>query len=173
MASPKSKNSLLALLVAIVGLAVAIVLGTQSGGDDTAPAAASVTSVTSGVAASGTKTTPTTSTRTTTSPTATTSPAKKAANSAVPEYVWTTLAAIDAGSWPPADAPGTQGGRVFGNHEGRLPGKSDSGQKVRYQEWDVNRKQSGRGRDAERIITGDDGSAWYTSDHYETFVRMR
>jgi hypothetical protein len=27
--------------------------------------------------------------------------------------------------------------------------------------------------DAERIITGSDGSAWYTTDHYHTFHRIR
>ncbi|MCL2535992.1 MAG: ribonuclease, partial [Nocardiaceae bacterium] len=93
-------------------------------------------------------------------------------SSAVPQTAWATLAAIDAGRWPPSDAPGTEGGRTFGNHEGRLPATA-GGQKVRYQEWDVNRKQSGRGRDAQRIVTGSDGSAWYTDDHYETFARMR
>ncbi|CAM3036093.1 ribonuclease domain-containing protein [Prescottella defluvii] len=171
MAAPRSKNPIIALLVALAGLAVAVFVGTQGGGDDQAPAAASVTSVTS-VTSSATTTTPKAATAKPTAPKpgATSSVAK---NSAVPDYVWTTLAAIDAGGWPPADSPGTQGGRTFGNHEGRLPATSDGGRKVRYQEWDVNRKRDGRGRDAERIVTGDDGSAWYTSDHYETFVRMR
>ena len=38
---------------------------------------------------------------------------------------------------------------------------------------DVNPKKNGQGRDAERIVTGNDGSAWYTLDHYDTFVRIR
>ncbi|NLE81468.1 MAG: hypothetical protein GX610_18165 [Rhodococcus sp.] len=90
----------------------------------------------------------------------------------IPEYVWDTLDLIDAGDWPPDDAPGTQGGRRFGNYERLLPTVGDDGQSASYQEWDVNRKEPGRSRDAERIITGADGSAWYTADHYESFTRM-
>lgn len=149
MAAPRSKNPIIALLVALAGLAVAVFVGTQ-GGDDAAATSAPTSSTS--VAA----------------PTATAAPQVKG----VPQVAWTTLAAIDAGRWPPDNAPGTQGGRTFGNYEGRLPASS-SGQKVRYREWDVNRKQDGRGRDAERIVTGSDGSAWYTGDHYETFTRMR
>ena len=83
------------------------------------------------------------------------------------------LARIDAGTWPPKDGSGTQGGRNFGNFEGRLPKNDKQGKRAKYTEWDVNVKKSGRGRDAERIITGADGGAWYTLDHYETFTRIR
>ena len=31
----------------------------------------------------------------------------------------------------------------------------------------------GQSRDAERIITGSDGSAYYTADHYVSFVVIR
>lgn len=151
--APVRKSPVVALLVALAGLAVAVFVGTQNGGDDTASAASPTVSVSS--------------TSAPVSPTRTTQQA-----SGVPQAAWATLAAIDAGGWPPSDAPGTEGGRTFGNHEGRLPATS-GGQKVRYQEWDVNRKQSGRGRDAQRIVTGSDGSAWYTDDHYESFTRMR
>ena len=75
--------------------------------------------------------------------------------------------------WPPADAPGTSGGRTFRNNEGLLPATGANGQPLRFQEWDVNRKKSGQGRDAERIITANDGSAWYTLDHYRTFIQIR
>ncbi len=168
MAAPRSKNPIIALLVALVGLAVAVFVGTQSGGDDAAPVASSASS---SVSATGSAPATTTTAKTTTAKaSATTTVAQQA--SAVPQAAWATLAAIDAGRWPPADAPGTEGGRTFGNHEGRLPATA-GGQRVRYQEWDVNRKQSGRGRDAQRIVTGSDGSAWYTDDHYETFARMR
>lgn len=92
----------------------------------------------------------------------------------VPEAAWRTLALIDAGEWPEAaNAPGTQGGRSFGNNERRLPRTDDSGARIRYREWDVNAKNPHSGRDAERIVTGNDGSAWYTGDHYSTFTRMR
>ncbi|MFM1724875.1 ribonuclease domain-containing protein [Rhodococcus sp. PAM 2766] len=151
----RRKSPIVALLVALVGLAVALFVGTQNGGDEKSSVASSV-SATSSAAASAKAAT-------------TTAPRQV---SGVPQAAWVTLAAVDAGRWPPGDAPGTQGGRTFGNHEGRLPATA-GGQKVRYQEWDVNRKVDGRGRDAERIVTGSDGSAWYTDDHYETFARMR
>lgn len=99
--------------------------------------------------------------------------AARPSNSAVPERVLATLARIDAGTWPPKDGSGTQGGRNFGNFERRLPATDKQGKRAKYTEWDVNVKKSGRGRDAERIITGADGGAWYTLDHYETFTRIR
>lgn len=92
----------------------------------------------------------------------------------VPERAYRTLEEIDAGRWPDsANAPGTKGGERFGNREGRLPETDSAGRPLTYKEWDVNPKQPNRSRDAERIVTGSDGSAWYTGDHYETFTRMR
>ncbi|MFZ2509961.1 MAG: ribonuclease domain-containing protein [Gordonia sp. (in: high G+C Gram-positive bacteria)] len=99
---------------------------------------------------------------------------KSATAAAVPERVAVTLALIDAHQWPDAaHAPGTQGGRQFGNREGLLPPTGASGERLRFQEWDVNPKQRGKGRDAERIITAQDGSAWYTLDHYRSVVQIR
>ncbi|WP_019202477.1 ribonuclease domain-containing protein [Tsukamurella sp. 1534] len=92
---------------------------------------------------------------------------------AAPARIAATLKRIDAGTWPPDDGSGTQGGRNFGNFEGRLLKSGSDGKRVKYTEWDVNIKKPGRGRDAERIVTGSDGSAWYTLDHYETFTRIR
>ncbi|ORM09189.1 ribonuclease domain-containing protein [Prescottella equi] len=161
--APQRRSPIVALLVALVGLAVAVFVGTQNGGDDKSPVASSVPVSATSTALAAPKAPATTSSTTT-------STAREA--SGVPQAAWATLAAVDAGRWPPDDAPGTQGGRTFGNHEGRLPA-TDGGGKIRYQEWDVNRKVDGRGRDAERIVTGSDGSAWYTDDHYETFARMR
>uniref|UniRef100_UPI00257952C6 ribonuclease domain-containing protein n=1 Tax=Gordonia TaxID=2053 RepID=UPI00257952C6 len=83
------------------------------------------------------------------------------------------LSLIDAGAWPPNDSSGTKGGTSFGNFEGRLPKTTSSGKRITYTEWDVNRREAGRSRDAERIVTGSDGSAWYTADHYNTFVQIR
>ncbi|MEP9415293.1 ribonuclease domain-containing protein [Gordonia sp. VNQ95] len=92
----------------------------------------------------------------------------------VPARVTRTLALIDAGEWPEAaDAPGTQGGITFRNSEGRLPARDSAGKRITYREWDVNPKEPGRSRDAERIVTGSDGSAWYTADHYRSFVLIR
>ncbi|MBR1659396.1 MAG: hypothetical protein IJ705_03675 [Oscillospiraceae bacterium] len=70
--------------------------------------------------------------------------------------------------WPGGNlwkyAPGKSiGGDRFGNYEGLLP-------KGRYRECDVN--YAGGSRGAERIIYGEDGSIWYTDDHYESFTRL-
>ena len=91
----------------------------------------------------------------------------------VPAAATATLQKIDDGSWPEsAHAPGTKGGTTWRNQDGDLP-RNASGKSISYLEWDVNPKQQGRTRDAQRIITGSDGSAWYTGDHYKTFTRMR
>ncbi|WP_280274697.1 ribonuclease domain-containing protein [Nocardia wallacei] len=92
----------------------------------------------------------------------------------VPDRAWKTLQLIDAGQWPDAaGAEGTKGGGTWSNREGQLPANDGGGNRIRYQEWDVNPKQPGQSRDAERIVTGSDGSAWYTGDHYRSFTRMR
>ncbi|WP_040774647.1 ribonuclease domain-containing protein [Nocardia pneumoniae] len=100
------------------------------------------------------------------------SPVTQAAG--VPERAYATLREIDAGRWPDsANAPGTKGGERWMNRGGDLPATDAAGKPITYREWDVNPKQPGRSRDAERIVTGSDGSAWYTGDHYKTFTRMR
>ena len=92
----------------------------------------------------------------------------------IPPRAYDTLAEIDAGGWPDsADAPGTKGGISWQNRGGDLPKADASGVRISYQEWDVNPKRRGQSRDAERIVTGSDGSAWYTGDHYTSFIRMR
>lgn len=92
----------------------------------------------------------------------------------IPPKAYDTLAEIDNGGWPDsANAPGTKGGLTWQNRGGDLPRESPSGDRITYQEWDVNPKPRGQGRDAERIVTGSDGSAWYTGDHYTSFIRMR
>ena len=62
-------------------------------------------------------------------------------------------------------APGRSiGGDHFGNYEGKLP------QSTSYRECDID--YNGGNRNAKRIIYGDDGSVWYTEDHYTTFERL-
>jgi ribonuclease T1 len=62
--------------------------------------------------------------------------------------------------------PGYVGGREFQNRERRLP-------PGRYREYDVNPKVRGRPRDAERIVVEQQtGLAYYTGDHYRTFIPL-
>ncbi|MFD6159515.1 ribonuclease domain-containing protein [Nocardia sp. NPDC060256] len=156
--SPKAIRTFAGLGVVAVAVVVVAVLGLRGGGNDTvaatttrAPSSASVTGAPKPPAAA---------------------PASRAPG--VPAHAYDTLAEIDAGRWPgSANAPGTKGGDRWMNRGGTLAAKDAAGKPIAYQEWDVNPKQRGRSRDAERIVTGSDGSAWYTGDHYETFTRMR
>lgn len=80
-----------------------------------------------------------------------------------PEKAWTVLNRVDAKGAP---LPGYEGGSVFKNKDGVLPETSG----VTYREWDVNPYTKGVDRGTERIVTGSDGSAYWTGDHYDTFV---
>ncbi len=59
-------------------------------------------------------------------------------------------------------------GTVFQNREGRLPSKSAD----HYREW-VHRTPQVSGPGPQRVVTGEDGEAYYSPDHYETFKRIR
>jgi len=55
---------------------------------------------------------------------------------------------------------------MFHNRERHLP-------KGRYREYDVNPKLRGRPRDEERIVIEQNtGKAYYTGDHYRTFIAL-
>ena len=92
---------------------------------------------------------------------------------AIPDQARQTLKLIDAGQWPPNDGSGTKGGTTWANKDGVLPLTDNAGNPIHYLKWDVNHNRPGQPRDAERIVTGDDGSAWYTPDRFQTFERMR
>lgn len=67
---------------------------------------------------------------------------------------------------------GVKGGSEYVN-DGRgnsqvLPRKPG----VTYREWDVNPKQKGVNRGGERLVTGSDGSAFYTTQHYKSFIQF-
>lgn len=68
--------------------------------------------------------------------------------------------------------PGYVGGRKFGNYEGILPKQDENGQRINYQEWDVNPKQEGRNRGTERLVTSST-KAYYTNNHYRSFVMIK
>ena len=60
-----------------------------------------------------------------------------------------------------------------GRGEGKiLPQTDTKGNSILYKEWDVNPYTKGVNRGPERLITGSDGSAYYTNDHYNSFIRI-
>jgi guanyl-specific ribonuclease Sa len=76
-----------------------------------------------------------------------------------------------------AAPPGHVGGRAFMN-DGRgggqtLPTTDAAGTQITYREYDVNPRQPGVSRGAERVVIGSDGSAYYTNNHYTTFTRIK
>lgn len=87
----------------------------------------------------------------------------------LPKKVYTVLAYVRANN---RAMDGYVGGRWFGNFENHLPRSDTDGKPIQYQEWDVNPKVQGQNRGVERLVTGSDGRAWYTNDHYNTFVEV-
>jgi guanyl-specific ribonuclease Sa len=84
--------------------------------------------------------------------------------SPAPQRVYDLLAELQRRDGKPL--PGYVGGQDFKNRERRLP-------RGRYREYDVNRKIPGRSRGAERlVIEQNTGKAYYTSDHYRSFVPL-
>src|SRR5262249_19283337 len=88
----------------------------------------------------------------------------------VPAKVGKVLKYVDEHDKAP---DGYEGGRHFGNFEKRLPEKDAKGKAIKYREWDVNPLKKGVNRGPERLVTGSDGSAHYTEDHYRTFKKIR
>ncbi|HJW44154.1 MAG TPA: ribonuclease domain-containing protein [Geothrix sp.] len=88
----------------------------------------------------------------------------------IPAHARETLSYIRKHGYAP---PGFVGGRVFGNYEGQLPRYDARRKRIEYREWDVRARAEGRNRGAERLVTGSDGRAWYTADHYRTFIEAK
>jgi guanyl-specific ribonuclease Sa len=88
----------------------------------------------------------------------------------IPVHARETLAYVRQHGFAP---PGYVGGRVFGNYEGLLPRYNARRKRIEYREWDVRLKAEGRSRGAERLVTGSDGRAWYSADHYRTFIEVK
>ncbi len=88
----------------------------------------------------------------------------------VPAHARETLAYIRKHGYAPA---GYVGGRIFGNYEGQLPRYDAHRKRIEYREWDVRPRAEGRNRGAERLVTDRTGRAWYTADHYRTFVEVK
>lgn len=82
----------------------------------------------------------------------------------------------DANGWKgniTGQTSGTKAGGKFENAEGLLPSKDVNNNPITYREFDVNNKNEGLPRDMERFIQGNDGSVYYTPNHYETFIKMK
>ena len=69
--------------------------------------------------------------------------------------------------------PGTNAGRVWENKLGDLPIADSYGKKITYREFDVNNRIYGASRDSERFLVSSDGSIYYTSDHYDSFIKIQ
>jgi guanyl-specific ribonuclease Sa len=92
----------------------------------------------------------------------------------VPRNVLQVLQYVEKNNHAP---DGYEGGRTFlnlGNHgDQSLPNFDADAKSIKYREWDVHPHVSGKNRGAERLVTASDGRAYYTSDHYRTFTRIR
>lgn len=87
---------------------------------------------------------------------------------------WAVLNRVDAKGSP---LPGYKGGKVWDNNGTQgaqvLPRSGADGSAVTYKEWDLTQKVKGVDRDGRRLVTGSDGSAYYTTDHYVSFIQIR
>jgi len=90
-------------------------------------------------------------------------------SSKAPAYVLEVLQFIRRNGHAPE---GIVGGREFQNREKRLPTKGPDNKRIRYSEWDVHPKIQGQNRGPERLVTGSDHSAYYSKDHYKTFLKI-
>ena len=87
----------------------------------------------------------------------------------IPQYVEDTISQIKNNKGNPPD--GFKGGKVYKNEP--LNGEELLPDGITYKEYDVHPYQKGVPRGMERIVIGEDGSIWYTQDHYQTFIRIK
>jgi ribonuclease T1 len=88
----------------------------------------------------------------------------------IPQKVYTVLQYVTTHHKP---MEGYVGGKEFKNREKRLPEMTTENKTIDYQEWDVNPKIFGQNRGVERLITGNDNSAWFTANHYQSFIKIK
>lgn len=93
-----------------------------------------------------------------------------AVDSSIPKKVYQVLNYVETHGAP---MKGYVGGREFMNREKKLPRFSPAKRVIQYREWDVNPKIAGQNRGAERLVTGNDRSAWFTNNHYRTFKKIK
>jgi guanyl-specific ribonuclease Sa len=85
-----------------------------------------------------------------------------------PENAWNTFDQVEANGSPLA---GFKGGGSFAN-DGRAGSQILPSDGAPYSEWDVNPNVQGVDRGGERIVTGSNGTAYYTSNHYQSFTQF-
>ena len=98
--------------------------------------------------------------------------------SEMPENVQRSYGQYENAGWPnvpklPEQTPGTHASGTWQNRNGDLPRTTGDGTPITYREHDVNDKNPGSTRDAQRFVTGSDGSVYYTDDHYSTFTKLK
>ena len=99
----------------------------------------------------------------------------KNALDSLPKNVQESFVDYESNNWEGKSdkTPGTKDNSEFQNRDGDLPEEDSEGREIRYREHDVNNKEQHQGRDAERFVSGSDGSVYYTGDHYETFIKLK
>jgi len=92
-----------------------------------------------------------------------------------PKNAYDMLARVDGRPGGIGKVPGYRGNRGYGNANGILGRTDAAGDPIKYKEWDVNPipNDPNASLTDERLVTGSDGSAYYTNDHYENFFRLR
>jgi ribonuclease T1 len=88
----------------------------------------------------------------------------------IPEAAYNTWNYIQKNNKP---QNGYVGGRTFRNFEQLLPQVNVTRQKLQYREWDIYPKRQGKNRGAERLVTSSDGRAYFTPDHYQSFIPLQ
>lgn len=88
----------------------------------------------------------------------------------VPQQAITVLEYIKKNNAAP---DGFVGGRHFGNYEHLLPERDAAGNRIKYQEWDVNADKPNKSRGPQRLVTGSDGRSWFTNNHYKSFTQIK
>lgn len=101
-------------------------------------------------------------------------PSPAAVDESLQAKAWSVIEVVDATGEPPQ---GYVGGRRFMNDERggttALPRRDGRGAVILYREYDVNPRRQGVDRGPQRLVMGNDGSAYVTPDHYVTWERLR
>ena len=87
----------------------------------------------------------------------------------IPQKAWDVLNYLKGNNMHPIQ--NYKGGKIFAN-DGRDNSQMLPGDGITYREYDIDPKIHGVKRTAERIVVGNNGTAWYTPDHYFSFIRM-